>query len=149
MMSSTKSKHLEQFPVIIDFPIAWGDMDAFQHVNNIMYFRYFENARIAYFETTTITEHMRQTKLEPILADTYCRYRVPLTYPDTISVGARVTELQQDRFAMEYIVYSNKLDKVAAKGTGLIVYYDYNSNSKTQIPATIREHISRVEGREL
>lgn len=114
-----------------------------------MYFRYFENARIAYFEKTTITEHMQQTKLGPILADTYCRYRVPLTYPDTISVGARVTELQQDRFSMEYIVYSNKLDKVAAKGTGLIVYYDYNNNSKTQIPTTIREHISSVEGREL
>ncbi|BBM83768.1 acyl-CoA thioesterase [Candidatus Uabimicrobium amorphum] len=147
-MNSAKDTHMQQFPVVIDFPIDWGDMDAFQHVNNIMYFRYFENARIAYFEQTNITQHMQQTKLGPILADTYCRYRVPLTYPDTVSVGARVTELQKDRFAMEYIVYSNKLDKVAAKGTGLVVYYDYGKNSKTQVPNEIREHISHVEGRE-
>ena len=40
---------IRAYPVTIEFPIAWGDMDAFQHVNNVMYLRYFESARIAYF----------------------------------------------------------------------------------------------------
>ncbi|WP_372368101.1 acyl-CoA thioesterase [Candidatus Uabimicrobium sp. HlEnr_7] len=143
---ANKQQHMENFSVVIDFPIAWGDMDAFQHVNNIMYFRYFENARIAYFEKTSITEHMQQTKLGPILAETNCRFRMPLTYPDNISVGARVTQMKKDRFAMEYIVFSNKVQKVAAKGTGLVVYYNYTKNCKTQIPDVIRNHIITLEG---
>ena len=38
------------YPVTIELPIVWGDMDAFQHVNNIVYFKHFESARISYFE---------------------------------------------------------------------------------------------------
>ncbi|MCB0148997.1 MAG: acyl-CoA thioesterase, partial [Caldilineaceae bacterium] len=41
---------LAGYPVVIEIPVAWGEMDAFQHVNNIVYFRYFESGRIAYFE---------------------------------------------------------------------------------------------------
>ena len=41
---------LEGFPVVVETPIAWGDMDYFRHVNNIVFFRYFESARIAYLE---------------------------------------------------------------------------------------------------
>ena len=37
---------LEQYPVILEQPVAWGDMDAFGHVNNVMYYRYIESARL-------------------------------------------------------------------------------------------------------
>ena len=40
---------LKSFPVVAKIPVRWGDMDSFQHVNNVSYFRYFESARIAYF----------------------------------------------------------------------------------------------------
>jgi acyl-CoA thioester hydrolase len=52
---------LKNYPVVIEIPIAWGDMDAFQHVNNIVYFRYFESARIAYFEKLNLNDQMIQT----------------------------------------------------------------------------------------
>ena len=38
-----------RYPVSIVIPVAWGDMDAFQHVNNVTYGRWLESARIAYF----------------------------------------------------------------------------------------------------
>ena len=41
---------LQECPLVIEVPVLWGEMDALQHVNNIVYFRYFENARMAYFE---------------------------------------------------------------------------------------------------
>ena len=43
------SEVLQGYPVTVEIPVAWGDMDAYGHVNNTMYFRYFETARIAYF----------------------------------------------------------------------------------------------------
>jgi len=42
---------LKTFPIVTKIPVIWGDMDSFQHVNNVIYFRYFESARIQYFET--------------------------------------------------------------------------------------------------
>ncbi|MFW6242474.1 MAG: acyl-CoA thioesterase, partial [Thermodesulfobacteriota bacterium] len=95
---------LAAFPVVIDIPVAWGEMDAFGHVNNIIYFRYFESARIAYFDHVGYEALMEEEGLGPILAATSCRYRVPLTFPDTVSVGARVASVDTDRFRMEYRV---------------------------------------------
>ncbi|MFO7632899.1 MAG: acyl-CoA thioesterase [Caldilinea sp.] len=52
---------LAGFPVIVEISVAWGEMDAFQHVNNIVYFRYFESGRIAYFERTGAMEEMAKS----------------------------------------------------------------------------------------
>jgi len=97
---------IRDYPVKIEIPIAWGDMDAFQHVNNIMYFKYFESARISYFEKIKFLEVMENTGVGPILASTQCRYKLPLTYPDRVAVGAKVDSLEKDRFTMKYAVFS-------------------------------------------
>ena len=81
---------LSAFPVVIEIPVAWGEMDAFQHVNNVVYFRYFETGRIAYFERTVMRSAMNTTGLGPILATASCKFKFPLTYPDTVLVGVRV-----------------------------------------------------------
>src|SRR4051812_27249954 len=56
--------------VTVEIPVAWGDMDAFGHVNNTVYFRWFESARIAYFEKIGLNERMKRDKKGPILART-------------------------------------------------------------------------------
>ena len=84
---------LETYPVVIEIPVRWGDMDAFNHVNNVMYFQYFESARIAYFDRIQVMGHFKDTGIGPILAATQCRFRFPVTYPDTLDVGARVAEI--------------------------------------------------------
>lgn len=136
---------LSNYPVIIEIPIAWGDMDAFQHVNNIMYFKYFESARIAYFERIHFMDVMNQTGIGPILASTQCRYKIPLTYPDRVSVGARVDSMAEDSFTMNYAVISHKHKKLAASGEGMIVTFDYRSNIKAHIPDVVRKDIADLE----
>lgn len=136
---------LAKCPVTIEFPIAWGDMDAFQHVNNVTYFRYFESARIAYFDQVGINESMKADNIGPILAETQCRFKAPMTYPDTITVGATISEISEDRFTMEYYVVSHKLKRVAAQGTGLIVFYDYNQGVKAAIPDAIKAQIDQLQ----
>jgi len=93
---------LKDCSVTIEIPVVWADMDAFQHVNNTVYFRFFEHVRIAYFEKLEIAELKETTGVAPILAATRCRFRIPLTYPDTVSIGARIASLEEDRFVMEY-----------------------------------------------
>lgn len=146
-------KHLiADYPVIIEIPIAWGEMDAFQHLNNIVYFRYFESARISYFEKTGFFEIMEETGIGPILAATQCRFKIPLTYPDSVSVGATVETIEKDRFIMKYAVISHKVKKIAALGEGVLVTFDYKKNEKTLVPDKLKERIIDLEktvGREI
>ncbi|MGR5178423.1 acyl-CoA thioesterase [Vibrio mediterranei] len=125
---------LEGFPVVTEIPVAWGEMDALNHVNNAVYFRYFETARLDYFSHINLMEDMAITKIGPVLGDTYCRYKLPVTYPDTLLVGSRISDIQSDRFTMEYQIVSKKLGKVTTTGTATIVMFNFASNQKAQIP---------------
>lgn len=136
---------LKDYPVVMDIDVAWGDMDSFNHVNNIIYFRYFESVRIRYFERSGMMEAMESSGIGPILASTKCRYKAAVTYPDRIRVGARVTELSSDRCTMITALASEKLGCIAAEGESVIVSYDYNQLAKAPFPASVSAHIRGLE----
>ena len=132
---------LEGYPVVIDEQVVWGEMDAFQHVNNTVYFRYFETARIAYFESIGYLEWMKAEGSGPILASTSCRFRRPLVWPDDLRIGVGVTQLAEDRFDMSYAVFSTAQQTIAAVGQGTVVHFDYRAGAKAPLPAVIRQAI--------
>jgi acyl-CoA thioester hydrolase len=134
---------LSDFPVQLERAIEWGHMDAFQHVNNTVYFRFFEMVRIELFKRVGFGTHLENMDVGPILASTQCRYRIPLTFPDTVTIGARVApdEISEDRFVMRYIVVSHAHQAVAATGDGLIVSYNYQQRAKAPLPAQVKDAI--------
>jgi acyl-CoA thioester hydrolase len=136
---------LKIYPVVIEIAVAWGEMDSLQHINNIIYFRYFESARMAYFDKIDIWTYMNETGVGPILASTNCKFRLPLTYPDTVSVGTRISEIEADRFLMKYVVVSHQKGKVAAEGDGMIVSYNYRELRKAALPEEIKGRIQSLE----
>lgn len=138
-------RYLEGYPVIFEQPVSWGEMDALGHVNNAVYFRYFESARMAYFERIQFTTEMKRSKIGPILAETKCRFRAALTFPDYVAIGARVTDIQKDRFEMQYAIASYRTAGIAAEGTGLVVSYDYAAGTKAPLPDEIVKEIRLVE----
>ncbi|MCG7852693.1 MAG: acyl-CoA thioesterase [Methanosarcinaceae archaeon] len=137
---------MDSCPVVIEVPVAWGEMDAFGHLNNIVYFRYFESARIAYFYKLDLIDMMTRTGIGPILASTSCRFKIPLKYPDKVLVGAKVVSIEDDRFMMGYGVFSTSHQKVVAEGDGLIVTLNYRESKKVQIPGELRQRILDLEG---
>jgi acyl-CoA thioester hydrolase len=136
---------LAGYPVVLDVRVAWGEMDALRHVNNVAYFRYFESARIAYLEKAGLYESMKETGIGPILASIQCKFKIPLTYPDTVSVGTRIPRIEEDRFLMEYRAVSRKAQAVAAEGECIIVTYDYRENKKTHLPEEVKKRILSME----
>ena len=137
---------LEGYPVVIEVPVAWGEMDAFQHVNNIVYFRYFESVRMACFERVGLKDLLERTGIGPILASTSCRFKFPLTYPDTVSVATRISSIEETRFGMDYLVVSHAHQRVAAEGEGVIVSYDYREKRKAPIPDELRDRLLALRG---
>ncbi len=136
---------LAHCPVIVEIPVAWGDMDAMQHVNNTVYLRYFETARIAYFERVDLMRFMEQTGTGPILASEGCHFRIPVKYPDTVSVGTRIPKVGADRFTMEFFIVSHTHQKVAAQGDGVIVSFNYRENRKAPLPEVWKQRIVALE----
>ena len=135
---------LSGFPVVIELPIQWGDMDAYGHVNNTVFFRFFESARIAFLDRCGFLAAHGELEVGAILHSTACRFRRPLFYPDTISVGARASEVLTDRFIMEYKIVSHSQDEVVAEGTVTVVSFDYTTRSKTDLPEMVREGLARL-----
>lgn len=136
---------LAGFSIVIDVPVAWGEMDAFGHVNNIVFFRYFESARIAYLDAIGFRGGTTGDAPGPILASTQCRFRRPLAYPDRVGIGARTTRIAEDRFTMEYRIVSRSLAAVAAEGSGVIVAYDYAGARKVRLPEAVRGRIRQLD----
>ena len=137
------SLSIREHPVQVPLTVQWGEMDAFEHVNNAVYFRYFETARIAYFLQTGVINS--SSSVGPILAKADCTFIFPLRYPDDIICTARTLEVMSDRFRMQYRVYSKTHQRLAAKGTGLIVSYDYESGSKVDVPLSWRDGIAALQ----
>lgn len=129
----------------IELPVVWGEMDSYRHVNNVVYFRYFESARLEYFRRLDWFEYEKETSIGPILQSTQARFRKPLTYPDTISVTARVSKIEADRFTLEHLVVSQRLNAVAAEGHGTVVTYHYTEHHKVPVPAELLRRIEALE----
>ena len=134
----------KDYPVVLSQDVIWGDMDAFGHINNTVYFRYFEDARIAYFDKIGVHQQMEQFNIGPILAKTHCNFRLPLDYPDRIHIATRSSILSPKTFNMEYVVFSEQHGALTAEG--LIVYYDYANGNSCEIPEAIVAAIKALEG---
>ena len=134
-----------QHTVQIVQDILWGDMDEFGHINNTVYFRYFEDIRMIYFEKVGIMEYKQKHNIGPILANTQCQFRIPLSYPDTITISTSIDQVKGKRFMMEYEVYSQQHQKLAAEGNGLIIFYDYKHKKTCEVPESIKQSIDTLE----
>lgn len=139
------SELLEKYPIITNVTVAWGEMDALQHVNNVVYFRYFETARLEYFNRIKLSVNLKSSLIGPVLGHTECRYKLPITYPDTLTIGARIVDLQDDRFTMEYQIVSTKLNQVSTIGKATCVMFDFEKNTKTSLPEEVRKAIITLE----
>ncbi len=115
--------------------VAWGEMDALAHVNNTVYFRYFESARIAVFEAAgRVTRTGREG---PILAETACRFRIPVEYPERLTVATRIASWGTTSVVMEHAVFMAD-GRLAAEGRAVVVWFDYALAEKRPWPEDLR-----------
>jgi len=136
---------LAGYPAVVRIPVQWGEMDAYGHVNNAVFFRYFESARILYLDLCGFIESYDRDKVGAILHSTGCRFRRSLFYPDTALVGARAIAVNEDRFTMAYEMVSKEQNAVVAEGDGVVVSFDYTDRRIVAIPGRVREAIEKLE----
>ncbi len=132
---------LKQYPVIYEQTVAWGDMDAFGHVNNVIFYRYIESARLAYLDQLDILSEPLLT----VVLSNQCHYLKPVVYPDQLKVGVKVEEIRNSAFRMKYTLYSEEQKSIVANAEAVIVCVDKTSMQKIKIPEYIVDKIKQLE----
>jgi len=103
-------------------PVRWGDMDALRHVNNTVYFRYFEEARVQKFEQAGIGPACGRAT---IVAHTSCDFIQPIIYPATVVLTQTVKRIGRSSLEIESLMECQaKPDILYAKGRYVMVLAD-------------------------
>ncbi|MGB5325504.1 MAG: acyl-CoA thioesterase [Pseudomonadales bacterium] len=146
-----KPDALRAYPVHFAKQVEWGDMDAMQHVNNVRYFYYAESARLqllAEIFPAFADGSLAQSGEAFTLAETSCRYKTSLTWPDQIEIGSVVESVDDTSFIVKHAIYSAKFDCIAAELHARLVRYDYVQRCRSQITPDERTVLEKYRLRE-
>jgi acyl-CoA thioester hydrolase len=134
------------FPYPIEIQVQWGEMDALGHVNNTMFIRYFETARVNMMQRTGLWNLYAEKGIMIVLAKIECNFIKPLYFPDTITAQARFKSIGRSSLVVEHQIISKQHGGIAATGDGVIVFTDPVTLKSTPIPDDIRERIVQLMG---
>ncbi len=140
------AEFLTAYPVVIELPVLWGDQDAFGHVNNLRYMCWAETARVEYLRRIGLWVPLPPAGIGPILVSVNCDYKRPVTYPDTVRVGARVPRIGNSSLTMEHRIVSLTLGKIVAEVGSTIVALDYSRMKSVPVPEPVLRAIAELEG---
>ena len=136
---------LANFNIITEFPTHWGDMDSARHINNLVYLRWAETARVVYFNRMGMNIEFAGEGAGAILSWQDCKYTFPMTHPDTAVVGVRAKEVLEDRFVLQTGVFSKTHGRIAAITHQTIVPYDYAALTKVPMPQVWIDGIRKIK----
>ena len=147
MDESSKLSVMQGFPIVIRIPIQWGDLDAYGHVNNLAYLKWFETARAVYASRVGVDVLPRQHGVGAILASISCKYLRQLSYPGKVCSGVRVARLSIGTITLEFRIADERIGVPVAEGSCDAVLYDYTAGTPVPIPDPIRAAVEKLEGR--
>ena len=131
-MQDRKLVHVERIA------IRWGDMDAMGHVNNTVYFRFMEQARIAWFESLVPRgEAWRGTGI--VIANASCNFKRAMNYPGTVEVRVFVAAPGGSSVGTFYDLVIG--EQLYADGAATVVFVDMERQKPVRIPEGIRARL--------
>ena len=130
-----KLAHVERIP------IRWGDMDAMGHVNNIVYFRYMEQARISWFEQLLPRRDAAWKSTGIVIVNASCNFNRAITYPGTVEVRVFVAGPGRSSVATYYELRVDEDPEPYADGAAVVVFIDMQSQKPVRIPDDIRARL--------
>ena len=125
--------------------VRYGDLDPQGHLNNARYMTYFEQARVGYIQHLGLWDGRSFLDLGVILANAQVTYLSAVRMDQQVRVGVRVTRLGGKSFAMEYSLEETPTQKELARGSTVLVTYDYHNAQPVPIPEVWRHAIATFE----
>ena len=135
------------YALALPVEVRFRDMDSMGHVNNAVFFTYFENARIAYWRAVPGIGTRRA--LDYILARAECDFRSPATLEDELTCHIRVGSFGRSSFTFEYLLREERTGRLVAEGRTVQAMYDYAARTTRPIDEALKAAIREFEKREI
>jgi acyl-CoA thioester hydrolase len=119
--------------------VRFGDLDAMRHLNNVVYLRYFESARIAYMSELSpqhSPSNPERGSYGLIFAEGHINYRSPVHFDEEVEVRCTIAEVRRSAFRMDFVMHVD--ERLAAEGYGWLVGFDYAAQEAIRLPDDLR-----------
>jgi acyl-CoA thioester hydrolase len=129
--------------------VRFGDLDAMRHLNNVVFLRYFETARIAYLRELVPSHdpaHPERDEFGLIFAECHINYRSPVYFDEQVDVRCSIGNVRRSSFRVEFEMRVE--GRLAAEGYGVLVGFDYTNEHAAPLPDALRERLEREAGGE-
>lgn len=135
---------LDHFPKVVSISTRWSDNDVYRHVNNVIYFSFFDTA-----VNQNLIEHglldVENSPVIGLVVDNQCQYFASLAFPDEVKVGIKVIKLGNSSVQYLLGIYKNAEPSICALGKFTHVYVDRESNKPVPIPKLIRAMLENIQ----
>lgn len=116
--------------------VDWADLDLFGHVNNVVFFRYIQSARVNFCEQVGLTSLNNNDQLSFMVASSQCSFKKPLHYPGVVTIQTKCNWTKNSSFQLSYELYN--ADTLIAEGEDVLVVFDHRKKEKVNIPHELR-----------
>lgn len=127
-------EHRRKLVHVTSIPIRWGDMDAYGHVNNTVYFRFMEQARVEWIEAMQVL--VRPGGDGPVIINASCTFLKPMTYPGTVEVRTYVGHAGHSSVPTHVDMLID--GELYAEGAAKVVWMNTQSGKSVPIPEHVR-----------
>jgi acyl-CoA thioester hydrolase len=132
-----KNAQRTEFPHFLAIPTRWMDNDIYGHVNNVVYYSYFDTAVNQFLIERGVLD-IHKGEIVGFVVDSGCAYFSSISFPDTIHAGIRVAKLGNSSVHYEIALYRNDDPLPCAAGHFVHVYVDRQTNRPVSVPDAIR-----------
>jgi acyl-CoA thioester hydrolase len=139
MEKDVRRKHVHTALV----PIRWGDMDTMGHVNNTVYFRYMEQARLEWLEALGLPAHQRVAE-GPVIVNASCTFQVPFIYPGTVEVSIYAGHAGRSSLPTYYEMRLMGDERIYAEGAAKMVWTSTETGKSIPLPTRLRAQVEDI-----
>jgi len=131
------------FVQFIAIPTRWADNDVYGHVNNVQYYAFFDTAVNQHLVAAGVLD-IAASPVVGLVVETQCRYFSPVTFPDVINVGLRVSRLGNSSVRYEIGIFRVGNDEPCAIGHFVHVFVDRATRRPMPVPGHLRAALNRL-----
>ncbi len=142
-MSHTPPTSRSDYPHFLAIPTRWKDNDLYGHVNNVVYYSYFDTVINDYLIRVGGLD-IHDSPIIGVCAESFCRFKASFAFPETVEAGMRVGELRSRSVRYEIGLFKEGVEEAAAAGHFVHVFVERETMSPTPIPEAMRDALERL-----
>ena len=133
----------ENYPYFLTIPTRWRDVDMYQHVNNVVFYAYFDTVIGHYLITEAGLDYTRG-KVVGFAAETRCQFFKPLRFPEIVDAGLRVGKMGNSSVCYEIGIFKQDEEDLCAVGSFVHVFVERDTERPVKLPNAYREALERL-----